>query len=309
MRASAARQPVRDQAGRSPGPGPPAGSGRRPRSCAGARARSPARSARRCCSGITGSESAHSISVGRRSSRSASSTRWPAAAPGPAGVVGISSGKARAPALDAGGVRRFVGGDHLVAGVALAPPRTSIPTGRSSVRATKSRNASHASVMRWCPVNRPESMITSRCDALGLLDRHAQPDRPSPVVHDHRRAAQIELLEQRPASARVALVAVPVDVDRLVRAPEPGEIGRHAAKAGVAHRGDHVAPQKRPRRLAVDEHHRSALRPRRGARAAARPPRGRRDRTGSPAGLAGPPRECAPTSLIARAQHILSIIG
>ena len=52
-------------------------------------------------SGRIGSESAHSISVGRRSSRSASSTRCPSAAPGASGACGISSGKARAPAFEA----------------------------------------------------------------------------------------------------------------------------------------------------------------------------------------------------------------
>ena len=86
---------------RSAGPGPPAGSGSRPRSAAAPGGRSPRRSARRPCGGRIGSESAHSISVGRRSSRSASSTRWPAAAPGASGARGISSGNARAPALDA----------------------------------------------------------------------------------------------------------------------------------------------------------------------------------------------------------------
>ena len=39
-------------------------------------------------------------------------------------------------------------------------------------------------------------MITKRCDAVGVLDAEAQPDRPAPVVDDHRRVAQVELLEQ-----------------------------------------------------------------------------------------------------------------
>ena len=56
--------------------------------------------------------------------------------------------------------------------------------GRSSVRSTKSRNAIHASLICWWPVNSPVSRITSRVDALGVLDGDAQADRPAPVVHD-----------------------------------------------------------------------------------------------------------------------------
>ena len=72
-------------------------------------------------SGITGSESAHSISVGRRSSRSASSTRCPASAPGASGVRRQHQRKRPRPRLRGGvGIGRFVGRDHLVAGVGLA---------------------------------------------------------------------------------------------------------------------------------------------------------------------------------------------
>ena len=127
------------------------------------------------------------------------------------------------------------------------------------MRATKSRKASQASVIFWWPVNRPVSRITRRSIRSRVLDREAQPDRPAPVVHHHRRAAQVEILEQRRRQRDVAVVGVPADVGRLVRAAEAGEVGRHAAKAGVAHGRDHLAPQKRPRRLAVHEDHRRAL--------------------------------------------------
>ena len=53
-------------------------------------------------SGMIGSSAPHSTSFGRGSSRSASSVRCPAAAPSIAGSVGSISGKARAPAFDAG---------------------------------------------------------------------------------------------------------------------------------------------------------------------------------------------------------------
>ena len=50
--------------------------------------------------GMIGSESAQRERIGRSSSRIASSTRRPAAAPGASGSVGSISGKARAPAFD-----------------------------------------------------------------------------------------------------------------------------------------------------------------------------------------------------------------
>ena len=60
-------------------------------------------------------------------------------------------------------------------------------------------------------------------------------------------------------SSRVAVVGVPAELGRLVRAPEPGVVGRDAAMAGVEHRRDHLAPQIRPGRLAVDEDDRLAV--------------------------------------------------
>src|SRR5439155_18134909 len=57
----------------------------------------------------------------------------------------------------------------------------------------------------------------------------------------------------------VAVVRVPVEVGRLVGAPEPRVVGGDAAVARVAYRRDHLAPQIRPGRLAVKEDHRSSL--------------------------------------------------
>ena len=57
----------------------------------------------------------------------------------------------------------------------------------------------------------------------------------------------------------VAVVGVPIEVGRLVGAAEAGVIGRDAAVARVAHRRDHLAPQVRPGRLAVEEDHRPPL--------------------------------------------------
>ncbi len=72
-------------------------------------------------SGRIGSESAHSISVGRAVLAQRVQHALTPCAPGASGVSGISSGNARAPALEATfGIGRVVGGDHLVARVVLA---------------------------------------------------------------------------------------------------------------------------------------------------------------------------------------------
>ena len=229
--------------------------------------------------------SAHSTSVGRRSWRSASSTRWPASAPG---HVGRRRHHQRERAR-AGLRRRRPGTARRRRRRPRRPGRActrrsrATPIGRSSVRSTKSRNAIHASVICWRPVNRPVSRITSRVEALGVLDGQAQADRAAPVVDDDRRAAQVELLEQRRDRRGVAVVGVPADVGRLVGAAEAGQVGRDAAKAGVAHRRDHLAPQERPRRLAVHEARRARRRPRRrSASAQRRRPRGSGARSRSP---------------------------
>ena len=89
-----------------------------------------------------------------------------------------------------------------------------------------------------------------------MLNRQPQPDRTAPVVHHHGRVAQVQSLHQPAHQLDVALVAVPAHVGRLIRAPEPGEVGGDAAMTGLADRRYDLAPQERPRRLAVEEDHR-----------------------------------------------------
>ncbi len=90
-------------------------------------------------------------------------------------------------------------------------------------------------------------------DPLGVLDGQSQADRAAPVVHDDRGVAQVERLEQRRHGVDVAVIGVPLDIDRLIGAPEAGQVGGQAAKAGVADGRDDLAPQKRPGGLAVQE--------------------------------------------------------
>ena len=96
-------------------------------------------------------------------------------------------------------------------------------------------------------------------DPIRVLDREPHPDRPAPVVDDERRVAEVELVEQRSDHRDVPVVAVPLHVGRLVGAAEAGEIRRDAAEARVADRRDHLAPEERPGRLAVEEHDRRAV--------------------------------------------------
>jgi len=90
-------------------------------------------------------------------------------------------------------------------------------------------------------------------EAVCQLDGGAQPDRPAPVVDDGGRATQVERLGERLGRLGVAVVRVPADVGWLVRAAEAGHVGGDAAKARVADGRHDLAPQKRPRGLAVEE--------------------------------------------------------
>ena len=155
-----------------------------------------------------------------------------------------------------------------------------MPTGRSSVRSTKSRNAIHASVIFWWPVNRPVSRITSRSIRSRVLDRQAQADRAAPVVHDDRRAAQVEILEQRRRRARcggrrsTSRVASACPSARSPRGPARCSESRRRARAGSPCATGTTRSARRGRRSPARP------RPRRGGRGAARRPRGSARRTG-----------------------------
>ncbi len=92
-----------------------------------------------------------------------------------------------------------------------------------------------------------------------MLDRQPQPDRAAPVVDDRGRVADVEFLQQGRDQFDVAVVGVPTEIGGLVGATEAGVVGGDAAVTGVAHRRDHLAPEERPGRLAVEEDDRLAL--------------------------------------------------
>jgi hypothetical protein len=108
------------------------------------------------------------------------------------------------------------------------------------------------------PVNSPVSRDDEACHPLRVLDREPQPDRAAPVVHHEGGFAEVELLDQRAQQVGVAVVGVPVRIDRLVRAAEARHVGGDRPEAGIEHGRNHFSPQERPGRLAVEEHDRRA---------------------------------------------------
>ena len=158
----------------------------------------------------------------------------PSAPPGISGEVGRISGKARAPAFDSVvGNGRVVGGDHVL--VHAAGARRSSPASRSAGPrcARRSRGSVHqASDICCSPVKRPVSMTTIRAMRSGCSAASRSPIGPPQSWTTDGGVPQVEVLEQRAADLRdVAVVRVPVEVDGLVRAPEPRVVGRDAAVA------------------------------------------------------------------------------
>src|SRR5581483_1181138 len=96
-------------------------------------------------------------------------------------------------------------------------------------------------------------------DELLVLDREAQSDGAAPVVHDEGQAAETELVDELLDRGDVALVRVPADVGRFVRAAEADQVGRDRAVTGGDDRRDDVAPQVRRRRLSVQQQDRRPL--------------------------------------------------
>ena len=89
-------------------------------------------------------------------------------------------------------------------------------------------------------------------DPVLVLHRPAQPDRAAPVLDDDRGAGEVEAVEDAGDLLDVAVVAVPVEIGRLVGAPEAGEVRTDHPVAARHERRQHLAVQVRPRRLAVE---------------------------------------------------------
>ena len=216
--AAYARQPFGDQCADQRVPGPPAGSGSRSRSAAAPvavdrRGEALADVRRQDRIGVGPQHQRRSTVPGQRLLHT-----LPAAAPGASGESRDHQ-RERARAGLRGGVRvrSVVGGDHLARrDPSLHAPFTRKPTGRSSVRSTKSRNASTRRSSVWRPVNSPVSRITSRSIRAACSTARRRPIGPPQSCTTTVAPLQVEILEQRRRQLGVAVVAVPVDVRRLV---------------------------------------------------------------------------------------------
>ena len=244
------------------------------------------------------SESAHRWSFGRSSSRSASSVRLPAAAPGMSGRDRQDQRerpRAR-PWTPASGTGRRRRPRPRRSSRARSALRTSIEIGMSSVRSTKSRN--------WLPGVGHRLLAGEEAgvhdhhprEAVRMLDREAQADRAAPVVDDRRRVAHVELLEERRHHLDVAVVGVPADVGGLVGAAEARVVGRDAAEARRREPAGSPCARDTTRSARRGRRRRACRRPRRGARSAARRSRGSAARSRSPAGPRSARRVCGKAS-------------
>ena len=157
------------------------------------------------------------------------------------------------------GERRVVGGGHLVAGVdvAAAPHEEA---DRQLLDPAHEGGELVPGLAHLLAAGEDAGVHDHQAvDALAVLDGEPQADRAAPVVDHERRAAQVEVLQQRGRHRHVAVVRVPVGIHRLVGAAEAGEVGQHDPVARVEQRGGDLAPQVAPGRLAVPHHHRRAV--------------------------------------------------
>ena len=249
---------------RSTRPGPPGGSGRR----RGSRGRSGcARSAAAKRSPIvTGEDRVPSPPRARASGRSSAAARraraGPSAAPGHVRRrAGSAAGRrARRPCSRRSGRARRRPPRPRRRDRACAAPRRASQIGRSSVRSTKSRNASHASLICWRAGEQAGVEDHDAAHPLGLLDREAQADRAAPVVDDERRVAEVEVLEQCRHQLGVAVVACTSrGRSACPSARSPRRSGATQRKPASRTGGITLRQRIRPRRLAVEEDDRRPL--------------------------------------------------
>ena len=89
-------------------------------------------------------------------------------------------------------------------------------------------------------------------DAVGVLDRPAQPDRAAPVLDDDGDVLEVERVEVAADRLDVAVVRVPALVGRLVGAAEADEVGADHAVPARDEPVEHVPVEVAPARLAVE---------------------------------------------------------
>ena len=186
-----------------------------------------------------GSLSLNSTSAGFSHLESSSRTHRIFSAAGCDSWVGTSSGNISTPVFDSGAANDAhelpgtdVGADSPDEVPELEPGRAWRPAGEDP--GVEDHEARHA---------------------VGMLDCQPEPDRPSPVLHHHGETLEFELVDEALDRLGVPVVRVPVAIHRLVGPAEPEVVRRDAPRVRREH-GDHLAVQERPRRLAVQQHHR-----------------------------------------------------
>ena len=173
--------------------------------------------------GSTVSSAPQTTSVGFSHLVIASRTRFIGTVFGCSGSVGTSSGNASTPAFDSGVGKGGVVGFADVVGETLRRSRLDEPPDveRAAELANDVAEAQPRLARRPAAADAGVEDDEAR-DALGMLDRDAQPDRAAPVVHDERQIAQVELLDEPHDRVDVAVVRVPADVGSgLSERPNP----------------------------------------------------------------------------------------
>ncbi len=207
----------------------------------------------------TGSESEKRTSVGFSHCSRPARTSSIFAAFGCSSSVGTSSGNATTPAFDSG-----VGNGALYASTTSSASsftdemRISWPGIELRPDAPHEVAEPEPLLGRRAPGADPGVQDHEPLDPIRPLDGEPEADRAAPVVHDHGRLGEVELVDEPLDRVVVQVVRVVLDARRLVRAAEPVVVGRdHATHRGE--RRDQLPVQERPGRLAVEQEDRRAL--------------------------------------------------
>jgi hypothetical protein len=244
---------------RSPAP-PPARSAR-PACGSRSRAGTPRRGARSTAPRI-GSRSPHTSAIGPVKPRTHASPRRSAGRLGCSLELGTIRASASGPARSA---RRRSGQRYAAATSPAIDPRSPCASHNATCGTPSPRNSSSRAPARApadetrCPADAAAPAPTCwrararRSAPAGARRAPPRADRPSPARPARGRGGRAVAMTELGQRVGVAIDAV-LARRRLVREPEAQQIRRHAAQSRPR-RGDHLAPQERPGRVAVQQQH------------------------------------------------------
>ena len=95
-------------------------------------------------------------------------------------------------------------------------------------------------------------------DALRMLAREVEADRPAPIRHEQGDVTKVEVIEKRGEPVRVTFRMMVLAPGAARREAETDMVGRNAAELRPKHL-DRITEFERPSRVAVDEHERLAF--------------------------------------------------